>query len=312
MTNNIKNTNKNLTDLQKYVIFENGTEKPFENDYWNNKRAGIYVDIIDGKALFSSNDKFDSNSGWPSFSKAICHDSLKENADYSHNMHRVEVRSNDSDIHLGHVFDDGPIKTGGKRYCINSASLKFIAKEDLEKQGYQEYLKLFENNKSYEKAILAGGCFWGMEDLFSKLNGIVNVINGYTGGNIKNPNYEIVSKGNSNHAEAIEITFDPRKISYQKILKFFFQIHDPTTLNRQGNDIGTQYRSAIFYCNNEQKEVARNLIQQANNSAIFPDKIVTSLEKFDKFYEAEEYHQNYLANNPNGYNCHRIRKDWEL
>ncbi len=314
IASNIMNNDKNLTELQKNVIFQNGTERAFDNEYWNNKAEGIYVDVLSGKPLFSSKDKFDSGTGWPSFTKPINDNSIKEKTDYSHGMSRTEARSKDSDIHLGHIFSDGPKNKGGARYCINSASLRFIPKENLKKEGYEEYLKIFDEQKAvkYQKAIVSGGCFWGMEDLFSKLTGVIDVVNGYSGGNIPNPTYEIVSSGISNHAESIEITFDPAKISYEKILRFFFKIHDPTTLNKQGNDIGTQYRSAIFYSNEEQKKTAQDLIDKANKSGLFPKKIVTSLEKFDKFYKAEEYHQNYLSKNPNGYTCHSIRKDWEF
>ena len=306
--------NTNLSELQKYVIFENGTEKAFDNEYWDNKSDGIYVDILSGKPLFSSKDKFNSGTGWPSFTKPIDRLNINEKIDNSYGLSRVEVRSQDSNIHLGHVFKDGPKDEGGMRYCINSASLKFIPKEDMKKSGYEEYLYLFENKKEnqYQKAILAGGCFWGMEDLFVKLNGVIDVINGYTGGNLENPTYDMISLGITNHAESVEITFDPEKTSYEKILRFFFKIHDPTTLNQQGNDIGTQYRSAIFYLNSQQKKIAQDLIDKANSSGLFPGKIITKLESFDKFYKAEEYHQDYLKKNPKGYSCHRIRKEWEF
>ena len=304
----------NLTPTQKHVIFENGTEKPFENAYWDHKEEGIYVDIVSGKALFSSNDKFDSGTGWPSFTKPIDGQAVNEKQDSSYGMSRIEIRSKDSDIHLGHVFNDGPKDQGGMRYCMNSASLKFIAKEDLKKEGYGKYFYLFEKNKKqkYQKAVLAGGCFWGMEELFSRLSGVTDVVNGYSGGNISNPTYDIVVLGISNHAESIEVTFDSEQISYEEILRFFFQIHDPTTINKQGNDIGTQYRSAIFYLDEEQRKIADNLIKKADRSGVFPGKIATSLEKLDKFYQAEDYHQDYLLKNPNGYTCHKIRKEWEF
>ena len=163
---------------------------------------------------------------------------------------------------------------------------------------------------TYQKAILAGGCFWGVEKLFSNLDGVVAVVNGYTGGTMSNPTYNDITTGATGHAEAVEVTYNPQKISYEEILKFFFKIHNPTTLNKQKNDIGTQYRSAIFYANAEQKNIAHNVIFAGNQSGVFGDPIVTTLEKLEKFYPAEEYHQNYLEKNPNGYTCHAIRNDW--
>ena len=300
--------NSNLSDLQKHVIFQNGTEKPFDNKYWNNNREGIYVDIVNGQILFSSKDKFDSGTGWPSFTNPIDKAIIKEKSDYSHGTIRVEVRSKRSDIHLGHVFDDGPSDKGGMRYCINSASLRFIPKGSMKKEGYKKYLKDFKDNIQYEKAVIAGGCFWGIEELFSKLDGVLDVISGYTGGNIINPTYEVIIEGKSHHAEAIEINFDSNQTSYAELIRFFFKIHDPTTLNRQGNDIGTQYRSAIFYLNEKQKKIAEKLINDTNKTDTFSEKIVTKLEKLDKFYKAEEYHQKYLKKNPMGYTCHRVRE----
>lgn len=315
-TNNKTQNLGNLTDLQYHVTQENGTERAFKNEYWDNKKEGIYVDVVSGEALFSSQDKYDSGSGWPSFTKPIVKNEIVEKKDNEFGMTRIEVRSKTANSHLGHVFDDGPKDKGGMRYCINSAALRFIPKENLEKEGYGKYLSLFDkkNTKAdinkYEKAVLAGGCFWGMEELVRKLNGVVDIKAGYSGGSIKNPAYALVSTGLTGHAESIEVTFDPKKINYETILRFFFQIHDPTTKDRQGNDKGSQYRSAIFYMNDEQKNIANNLIKKADASGVFPGKIVTQVEKFSGFYEAEDYHQDYLQNNPGGYTCHKIRKDW--
>lgn len=306
------NKTPKLTDLQIYVTKQKGTEPPFNNEYWDNKKAGIYVDIISGEALFASYDKFDSGSGWPSFTKPIAENALSEKSDYSHGMSRTEIVSKSSDAHLGHVFADGPIEDGGMRYCINSASLRFIAKEDLTEQGYGKYLALFDSEEKMETAILAGGCFWGMEELFRKQAGVIETIVGYTGGQSKKPKYELVSSGKSGHAEALKIKFDANKISYTEILKFFFRIHDSTSLNRQGNDIGSQYRSAIFYKNNGQKIAAKQLIEKINAAEILPGRIVTEIKEAGEFFPAEEYHQNYLQKTPHGYTCHFPREEWKF
>jgi peptide-methionine (S)-S-oxide reductase len=164
----------------------------------------------------------------------------------------------------------------------------------------------------YQKAILAGGCFWGMQELFRKFDGVVKTRVGYIGGKIPNPSYKIVVTGLTNYAESIEITFDPNKISYEKILKFFFTIHDPTTINQQQNDVGSQYRSAIFYLNDEQKKIAENVVDQANKSGVFKSPVVTKIEKAGEFYEAEEEHQDYLEKHPYGYTCHFVRNEWKF
>ncbi len=169
-----------------------------------------------------------------------------------------------------------------------------------------------ETKENHEKAILAGGCFWGMEDLFRKLDGVQETNVGYIGDNIPNPSYRLVSTGLTNYAESLEITFDPNKTSYEKILKFFFTIHDPTQVDRQQNDVGRQYRSAIFYLNDEQKRTAESIIKQGNDSGVFNDKIVTIVVKAQKFWPAEDYHQDYLKKNPYGYTCHHPRKEWQF
>ncbi len=163
-----------------------------------------------------------------------------------------------------------------------------------------------------QKAILAGGCFWGMQDLIRKLPGVISTRVGYTGGTLKNPTYDDMKTGVTGHAESIEITFDADKISYSKILEFFFQIHDPTTTNRQGNDRGTQYRSAIFYLNDEQKHDAEKVTAEVEKSGKWPGHVVTTVTKAGEFYQAEDYHQDYLENYPDGYTCHYIRPNWKL
>lgn len=159
-----------------------------------------------------------------------------------------------------------------------------------------------------EKAILAGGCFWGVEELIRHYPGVISTVVGYTGGDVPNATY----RNHGTHAEAIEIIFDPARLSYRKLLEYFFQIHDPTTRNRQGNDIGTSYRSAIFYLNEKQQQVAKDLIAEMEASGIWPGKIITELVAETDFWNAEEEHQNYLQKHPYGYTCHFERPDWKL
>lgn len=160
---------------------------------------------------------------------------------------------------------------------------------------------------STEVSYLAGGCFWGMEDLIRKLPGIIDVKVGYMGGNVNNATYNIVKTGTSGHAETVKVTFDPSKLKYEDLLLFFFKVHDPTTENRQGNDIGTQYRSEIFYTSEEQKETAERVKARVDKSGAWGKPAVTKIEKAGQFWTAEEYHQDYLVKNPGGYTCHFIR-----
>jgi len=163
-----------------------------------------------------------------------------------------------------------------------------------------------------EKAILAGGCFWGMQDLLRKVPGVRDTRVGYTGGTIDNPTYDQVKTGRTGHAESIEITYDPSVVSYEKILEWFFQIHDPTTKHRQGNDRGSQYRSAIFYTDEAQKKIAEDVIDAVESSGKWPGPVVTELVPAPVFWQAEDFHQDYLERYPNGYTCHYVRPDWTL
>lgn len=303
---------KQLTAEQFAVTQQCGTEPPFRNAFWDNHRPGIYVDVVSGEPLFSSLDKFDSGSGWPSFTKPIPGTEIVEKSDRAHGMVRTEVRSKAADSHLGHVFDDGPRDKGGLRYCINSASLKFIPVEEMEKAGYGALLAPFAaaglaKAKATETAILAGGCFWGMEEILRKIPGVVRTTVGYTGGDTDKPTYKQVCTGATGHAEAVEIEFDPARLSYEALLGYFYRMHDPTTLNRQHNDVGTQYRSAIFYTSEEQKKTAEAVKSRLEAAKKFNRPITTVIAAATKFYPAEDYHQKYLVKNPGGYNCHILR-----
>lgn len=314
---------KTLDPLQYAVTQHEQTEPAFRNTFWDNKKPGLYVDVVSGEPLFSSLEKYDSGCGWPSFTKPLATTEITEKKDFNIGYERIEVRSKVADSHLGHVFNDGPKEAGGLRYCINSASLKFIPVEEMAQKGYGEYLEPFvkaglvKANVSVksdsatvnqrETATLAGGCFWGMEEIIRKLPGVIDTKVGYTGGKTKNPTYKEICTGTTGHAEALQIVFDPAKTSYEAVLKFFFRMHDPTTLNQQHNDRGTQYRSAIFYNSDEQKKTAERVIQEVNKSGKWKKPVVTEVTAVSEFYDAEDYHQDYLVKNPGGYNCHFVR-----
>jgi peptide methionine sulfoxide reductase msrA/msrB len=302
-----KNPKSSLTPLQYQVTQCSATEPPFQNEFWDNKRAGIYVDVVSGEPLFSSLDKFDSGTGWPSFTRPMEAAGVVAHEDISHGVRRVEVRSASADSHLGHVFLDGPAPTG-PRYCINSAARRFVPVESLEAQGYGQFLPLFRP-ETYATAVLAAGCFWGVEEILRQIPGVIDTEVGYTGGMTAAPCYEDVCTGETGHAEAICVVFDPTKISYEEIVRIFFRLHDPTTPNRQHNDVGTQYRSAIFYRDEAQRATAIRVRDELDAAGKFKHPIVTQLALAGPFTPAEPHHQDYLQKNPGGYTCHVLRKE---
>lgn len=283
---------KMLSPMQYKVTQEDGTEAPFQNEYWDNKRDGIYVDVVSGEPLFSSKDKYDSGTGWPSFTKPIDMSSVVTKTDFKMLVSRTEVRSKVGDSHLGHVFNDGPKEAGGNRFCMNSSSLKFIPVEEMEAAGYGELLHLFKAvKKESEEIVLAGGCFWGMEELLRTQKGVTQIDVGYAGGD----------------AESVRIKYDPTQLNLEDLLEYFFKIHDPTTLNRQGNDIGRKYRSAIFTTSKEQENIAKKVKDKVQLSGAWKKDLTTEISPLSGFTRAEDYHQDYLQKNPGGYTCHFVR-----
>jgi peptide methionine sulfoxide reductase msrA/msrB len=299
---------KRLTPLQYSVTQEEDTEPPFENAYWDNKKAGIYVDIASGEPLFSSLDKYDSGTGWPSFTRPLEPSHIVEKADrrlFGLGT-RVEVRSKFGDSHLGHVFPDGPAPTG-LRYCMNSASLRFVPVEKLEAEGYGRYKGLFEKGRAVqtEEAWLAGGCFWGMQQILRKIPGVLETEVGYTGGRVDDATYE----NHEGHAEAVRVVFDPKRLSFETLLRWYFRMHDPTTKDRQGNDRGTSYRSAIFFRGEDQRKTAEAVKDRVNRRGKWGAPVVTEIVPAGKWWRAEEYHQDYLVKKPDGYTCHFLRPE---
>ncbi|MCX6177795.1 MAG: bifunctional methionine sulfoxide reductase B/A protein [Chlorobiales bacterium] len=277
-----------LSSDEERVIVNKGTEKPFSGKYYLNKESGTYLCKRCDAPLFHSSDKFESGTGWPSFDDAI-EGAVKQVPDAD--GRRTEIVCANCGAHLGHVFFSEGITDKNVRHCVNSVSLNFLPEAN--------------GGAIIQKAIFAGGCFWGVEYHFSKIKGVLSVKSGYTGGVTEHPSYQQVCTGKTGHAEAIEVDFDPALVSYETLAKLFFEIHDPTQLNRQGPDIGTQYRSAVFYVSEEQKIEAEKLIAELKTKGY---NVVTSVEKAGKFWEAESYHQDYYEKNGHQPYCHIYQK----
>ena len=281
--NNIKDRQmKELTSEEKQVIINKGTERPFTGKYYDNKAQGLYVCKQCGAPLFRSEDKFDSGCGWPSFDDEIA-GAVKRILD-TDGM-RTEIVCSRCGGHLGHVFEGEQFTDKNTRHCVNSISMDFIP--------------------STEEAIFAGGCFWGVEHLLQQQKGVLSVESGYTGGKVKNPTYEQVCTGKTGHAEAVRIIYDPSKTSYETLAKLFFEIHDPTQSDRQGPDIGPQYRSEIFYITPGQKKIAEELIGRLKAKGY---DVKTKVTRATEFYPAEIYHQDYYDKTGKTPYCHIYTK----
>jgi peptide methionine sulfoxide reductase msrA/msrB len=294
-----------LTPAEERVIIYKGTEAPFTGKYLNNKEAGTYVCKRCGAPLYRSSDKFNSECGWPSFDDEI-KGAVKRVPDID--GMRTEIICANCGAHLGHVFLGEHMTAKDTRHCVNSISLVFIPAGKPLPPVINPNAKPADPNKAAnktEKAYFAGGCFWGVDYWLRKEKGVINVTAGYMGGTFKNPTYEQVCTGKTGHAETVEVEFDPNKVSYETLAKLFFNIHDPTELNRQGPDIGYQYRSVVFYANDQQKDIATRLIGQLRLKGY---NVVTTVEKAGPFYKAEEHHQNYYGKNGKLPYCHIYTK----
>jgi peptide methionine sulfoxide reductase msrA/msrB len=321
-----------LTSEEKAVIIDKGTERPFSGKYVYNKEKGLYVCKQCNAPLFRSSDKFDSDCGWPSFDDAIP-GAVKQTLDAD--GHRIEITCANCGAHLGHVFTGEGFTPKNVRNCVNSISLNFvpedsiklwpaaITKDNTGKSMEMNPAAMSKDNAGKaaamdpapaaatstssdpQKAYFAGGCFWGVEYMLEELDGVIDAKVGYMGGHTKNPTYAEVCDHNTGYAETVEVTFDPSKISYEELAKYFFEIHDPTQMDRQGPDIGDQYRSEVFYTNDNQKMIAEKLINILKDKGY---KVVTRVAKAGTFYPAESCHQDYYEKNGHTPYCHVYTK----
>lgn len=278
----------NLSKEEAQVIINKGTEYPFTGRYEKSNDKGTYVCKRCGSALYYSENKFDAKCGWPSFDDEIP-GAVTRLTDRDGS--RTEIICSVCGAHLGHVFTGEEFTPKNTRHCVNSVSLDFVPAH-------------VEAGR-YGTAIFAGGCFWGVEYFMQKAPGVVSAISGYTGGWVKNPSYKEVCTGKTGHAEAVKIVYDPEKTTYDKLLKLFLEIHDPAQSGGQGPDIGEQYRSEIFYLNEDQKLIAEKDLK------ILRDKgftTTTAITKASEFYEAEDYHQDYYFHNGKMPYCHTYVK----
>ncbi len=278
-----------LTDFERSIIVECNTEAPFTGEYCNNHRDGTYYCRRCGVALYRSADKFDSGCGWPSFDDEV-EGAVARRPDPD--GQRVEIVCAACGAHLGHVFDGEGYTLKNIRHCVNSASIDF----EREKCG-----EGVPDGGRLENAIFAGGCFWGVEHLMRKLEGVKSVVAGYTGGALRNPSYEQVKSGATGHVEAVWIVFDPALVSYRTLLRYFFEIHDPTQHDGQGPDVGSQYLSKVFWVGDEQRQIAEQTIEELRTRGY---DVATELRPAVRFWRAEDYHQEYYCRHGEEPYCH--------
>ena len=278
---------KPLSDKEARVIIYKGTEAPFTGKYTTHFVKGVYTCRQCGANLYVSDSKFRSDCGWPSFDDEI-NGAVKRQQDAD--GRRIEIVCARCDGHLGHVFMGEGYTQKNTRHCVNSISLDFIP----------------ASKAKLETAVFAGGCFWGVEHLFLEMTGVAKTTVGYTGGkSTRRPTYKQVCTGKTGHAEALEVVYDPNLVTYETLARRFFEIHDFTQYNRQGPDIGEQYRSAVFYQDEDQKKVTEKLIKLLTDKGY---RVQTKLEKAAKFWAAEDYHQDYYTKTGKQPYCHMPRK----
>ncbi|NLE68323.1 MAG: bifunctional methionine sulfoxide reductase B/A protein [Lentisphaerae bacterium] len=282
---------RKLTAEEERVIVHKGTEKPFSGKYTKHPAAGVYACRRCGAALYRSEDKFDSECGWPAFDAEVP-GAVRRQADAD--GQRTEILCATCGGHLGHLFTGERLTRRNTRHCVNSVSMDFVTEDGLD--------------KSFSRAVFAGGCFWGVEYYLQQSLGVIRAVSGYTGGAKEFPSYKQVCGGGTGHIEAVEVLFDPRQTTYETLAKLFFEIHDPTQSDRQGPDIGEQYRSVVFYRDEAQKATAEKLIAQLKANGF---KVVTRLEPAAKFWPAEPYHQDYYFNKGTTPYCHAPVKRFE-
>jgi peptide methionine sulfoxide reductase msrA/msrB len=278
---------KSLMPEVLQIIRDKATEYAFSGQYNHLDQPGTYMCKQCGLALFRSQTKFHSGCGWPSFDEEIP-DAVKKQLD--HDGQRTEIVCARCDAHLGHVFSGEGLTAKNIRHCVNSSSLDFVADSTV---------------LDTEEAILAGGCFWGIDYYFKKLPGILAIEVGYTGGHSVTPNYESICAGKTGHLEAVRVLYDVNKLTYADVIKYFFEIHDPTQANGQGPDLGAQYLSAIFYYDANQEKTAKNLITELKEKNY---DVVTQLLPVTTFWPAEAYHQQYYEKNGKKPYCHQYAK----
>lgn len=276
-----------LTPIVRDIMLDKATERPFTGEYEEFDQAGTYLCRQCGLALFRAQHKFHSGCGWPSFDEEI-KNAVKREPDQD--GQRTEILCARCNGHLGHVFHGEEYTNKNLRHCVNSLSLDFVANETIEDTA---------------EAIFAAGCFWGVEYYFKKLPGVLKTEVGYSGGDHANPSYQDVCEKYTGHYEVIRVIYDPKKIDYETLTKYFFEIHDPTQTDGQGPDHGQQYLSRIFYYNEEQKNIAHHLIQQLTAKGC---NVTTRLLPVDIFWRAENYHQDYYQKTGKQPYCHHYTK----